>query len=406
MGSIYTVDLSQAAKVTNQDGSVSVQLGTGTGDMAPLPAGQPVTFTVTCNGGADTGSITFTTRQPPTGNSYMSQPPFNASRFGNYGWPKIDWNDQSKVYVDPMTGAVLKRLTSPGWFGESRYGQAFGSTTDPTSSVWSNPSNALSGSASTTASCSHASGASDDCPLFAALAPLTGLGGYGFNWTPNHTLDNIRVNLLGQAAAGTTIRGCIASGPATDSSKCLSPVMDFGTLPVLSPGAGNSFPASHWPDAADGVNPTAANFWGGWGGWSPTIDQLAGMGLMLWVKSSSPTGAVRLSLNHDYAYSSVFVAPAEGDVGYCSPNPVTVHYAADGVTALPADVQGQLCIGMAFDNVSGVLFLTVPATGETRLITPIYLTGGATVVRGAFDTTNPNVIYVQQGAYIMKGTYL
>jgi hypothetical protein len=39
------------------------------------------------------------------------------------------------------------------------------------------------------------------------------------------------------------------------------------------------YPSSHWPDAADNLNPTAANFWGGWGGWSPSIDQLSRMGL-------------------------------------------------------------------------------------------------------------------------------
>ena len=72
-------------------------------------------YRVTCGSKLFTGQ--FVTMNPPLGNTYSDNPPFDATAFGNYGWPTIDWIDQSKVYIDPLTGVAVKRFTQPGAFG-------------------------------------------------------------------------------------------------------------------------------------------------------------------------------------------------------------------------------------------------------------------------------------------------
>src|SRR5581483_7665539 len=67
---------------------------------------------VACNGGTDTGSFRFQTQTPSLGNSAPDPPPFDANGFGNFAWPTVDFTDQSKSYVDPQTGVLLKRFTN------------------------------------------------------------------------------------------------------------------------------------------------------------------------------------------------------------------------------------------------------------------------------------------------------
>jgi hypothetical protein len=66
-------------------------------------------YSATCGGNTYTGQ--FTTANIDLGKTYPEQPPFDAAAFGNYGWPTINWNDQTQSYVDPMTGVLLKRAT-------------------------------------------------------------------------------------------------------------------------------------------------------------------------------------------------------------------------------------------------------------------------------------------------------
>jgi hypothetical protein len=69
-------------------------------------------YSLTCPG-ASTATGQFTTTNPPLGNTYPEPLPFNAAALGNYGWPTINWNDQTQVYVDPLTGIAIKRLVHP-----------------------------------------------------------------------------------------------------------------------------------------------------------------------------------------------------------------------------------------------------------------------------------------------------
>ena len=66
-------------------------------------------YQITCDGISASG--TFQTADPLLGNGYVDTPPFDPTAYGNYGWPTIDWADQSKEYVDPLTGLLLKRVS-------------------------------------------------------------------------------------------------------------------------------------------------------------------------------------------------------------------------------------------------------------------------------------------------------
>ncbi len=72
-------------------------------------------FQVSCDGGSSAGSINFRTRTIPLGNSAPDPFPFNRAGYGNYGYPTVDFSDTRKTYIDPQTGILLKRLTTPGY---------------------------------------------------------------------------------------------------------------------------------------------------------------------------------------------------------------------------------------------------------------------------------------------------
>ncbi len=68
--------------------------------------------------GADTVTGQFTTTTILTGNTYNDSR-VDPARPGEYLYPSIDWADKNKTYVDPFTGALLKRAGSPGDIGAS-----------------------------------------------------------------------------------------------------------------------------------------------------------------------------------------------------------------------------------------------------------------------------------------------
>ncbi len=66
-------------------------------------------YQITCGPGSLTG--TFRTANPVLGDDYTEIPTFDSTAFGNYGWPSIDWTNQSTSYIDPLTGLLLKRVS-------------------------------------------------------------------------------------------------------------------------------------------------------------------------------------------------------------------------------------------------------------------------------------------------------
>ena len=68
----------------------------------------------------------FKTLTAPWGNMAPDPVPFNAAKFGNMDYQVVDWTDQSKSYIDPITGVEFWRLTSPGMIGMDGFLQVFG----------------------------------------------------------------------------------------------------------------------------------------------------------------------------------------------------------------------------------------------------------------------------------------
>jgi len=155
----------------------------------------------------------------------------------------------------------------------------------------------------------------------------------------------------------------------------------------------------------------------------------ANTGVKLWVaqartgRRSPATLTANISINFDYSYSDSMTMPANGTVSQCSPIPTTVSYAADGVTPI-MPVPGQLCLAGHNTGPGMILYLLIPSTGETRLLSPIWFVngndaapdqvadpiGGAIHIPGAaFDTTDPNTIYAEVdtngGISIFRGVY-
>ena len=65
--------------------------------------------------GSDVVTGQFTTANVPLGNTY-NEPVFDRARPGEYAYPTIDWTaaGKAKVYVDPLTGIGVKRMSGPG----------------------------------------------------------------------------------------------------------------------------------------------------------------------------------------------------------------------------------------------------------------------------------------------------
>ena len=87
-----------------------------------LQANTSHSVTVNCPGNGSNGWVDteyFTTQNIPLANSGPDFPPYDPAAWGGWAWPTIDYNDKTKAYVDPMSGALIKRATGPGEMGVS-----------------------------------------------------------------------------------------------------------------------------------------------------------------------------------------------------------------------------------------------------------------------------------------------
>ena len=64
--------------------------------------------------GSDTVTGQFTTANIPVGHTWNDPLPVDPNNPGQYAYPTLDFTDQTKSYIDPQTGALLKLLTLPG----------------------------------------------------------------------------------------------------------------------------------------------------------------------------------------------------------------------------------------------------------------------------------------------------
>ena len=204
--------------------------------------------------GSDLEAVqTFHTTNPPMGQTYPESAPFNTAGFGNYAWPSIDFGDQSKSYVDPMTGIGLKRITSPGWANSKNYQNIqFGATVSP-HGTWGNTAAAPSWppSAANLATYTGAAGV----PLFLAvdlsMVPDYIYGGLTISgWVPQMVMDDLLVRTYGNgtdpAPANRTVLVCLS---LDSGNTCNTPQVPI-VLPAGGAQTGPTAPASGYPKPA------------------------------------------------------------------------------------------------------------------------------------------------------------
>jgi hypothetical protein len=379
--------------------------------------------------GAATASGTVTTETIPGGLTHTELPPFNSAGNGNFGWPSIDWTDQTKAYTDPMTGLHMRRFAASGVWGSQEY-TPFVYHWDATG-AWTNPGSIVSDGTSSLASTGTAA-----APIFAGNEPTFFKVAQQGGFDVFENVDDIAVRIYGSGtgvdAQSRTVEVCLTiDSGATCYTEPIDVTLPQGTsanvglVPAVFPkpmfgGWNKAVPREHFPTlgkitVSAGVVTLVKNQWGGppdtnsWFGlnWAP--------GTKLWIEGSSPTcpgnlctiadvkhaaeltlseteltlpetnfkaanfgaritkknatGTVSVSARMHIAWSYGWIMPASGATDQCARTPVQTSVAADG-TPLGSPLSGHLCI---FPNsrggLGGLFFLGT--NGETRFVSAV-----------------------------------
>ena len=241
-------------------------LGTRKGSDA-LAAAATYWVGATCGSDPEV-STTFATQAISWGNMAPDTVPFKPTAFGNMDYPVIDWTNQTKSYVDPVSGVEFWRLTGPGQLGaysaESLYNTTSSAPIDLSGSGWSNVSSAAFNAAQNPTAYATASGASSN-QLFIPLGP----SGYPIpagNWTPATTIDDVIAHLYCGSASQTGITFILAW--STDGGQTVS-----GTPVTTAP-----CPAGSPSKIGDYPQPTPRPMFQGWGLTAPQGDLIAPTG--------------------------------------------------------------------------------------------------------------------------------
>lgn len=404
-------------------------------------------YRVTCGG--DTATGTFRTTTPPLGNTAVELPPFNADGFGNYAWPTVDWNDQSKSYIDPMTGVLVKAAYQiPGRQSNSDWGTpleyAFTGYVDP-NAAWTDAGNILN--KSTGGPFATYAGAAQD-PLFVSFAQRSS------SWNPGwgDITDDIRLTLYGSGDNATASNRTMLACLSIDSQTCVSAEIEV-VLPQTTPAA-VSGPATYpllqfsgWTvgrflrrneiSTQSGTVNTAVKvvslvtmgpayyFDTNWAAGSKiyiagssgactnslctiasvdsarqitlveTVGTLTGAAYRsaAWgirLRKKTATGSVSLNSSHAVAWSKSQAMPLNGGGDFCSTLTTSVAYAADGTTPI-TPTPGRLCVMRGPLAGETVLAVLLDETGEVRLLSD--LNENSMLPYGSFSPSNALKLY-------------
>jgi hypothetical protein len=376
-------------------------------------------FQIAC--GTDTATGTFTTANLPIGDSSVEQPPFDAGAPFNYAWPSVSLTDKTKTYVDPQTGVLLKRMTGPGENTAGTHAAAFSPTVFDLNSAWTNPNNASSGNPGTLATYSGV--ASDPLvltfptnwnPTYTTPGGWFATGGVddlqvtaygdgsdassanrtiGMCWTPDDGVTcatNTLTVVLPQTTPGTVSTTGFPSSTMSEWGAYLSKGLFFprtgkvnvsGTAvtwasgayfnPALAVGsrfyiAGASACASNYCTIASMQSTSALTTVESNSTLTNATYFDAAPGLKIW-KTTAP-GTVNVSFSFTTATGGYFTMDVGGEFDSCGHNSVTVSVDAGG-NAISPSVTGYLCIARwGQDSHGGALYLIIPSTGESRLL--------------------------------------
>ena len=222
-----------------------------------LQANTPHYFQVSCSNGTYIGSGTFNTTNVPLGNSAPDPIAYDPNAFGGWAWPTINYADTTVNYIDPQTGLLLKRWTSPGDDGGTDNAITFRSAVD-LSGTWQNPSGVLVNADSQYATYTGAGGPNNALFLWGKLSYYR----YSYSPVSFSNVDDVRIHINGfgdqPATADRTVSVCIS---ADYGQNCVGSAIDL-VLPQST--------------AADitGPNSWPAPLFGGWGNAPISVDML------------------------------------------------------------------------------------------------------------------------------------
>lgn len=413
-------------------------------------------FTASC--GRDVGRVSFRTQNPPLGNTYPEEPPFNPAGFGNYAWPTVDWTDSSKTYVDPMTGLLLKAVYGAdpqgqtGQWGLDVQDWPFPDVFD-LNQAWKNASNIAAAPGS--GSLATYSGTTSD-PLFLPFPPFPNRESTIAGWLPAPGIwDDVRLSLNGYGsdadAENRKVLACVAALFVPATNKCTGAEVEL-TLPfgsagtVTSPGfpqfyfgawklgrflnrdeasipwgmvsvtnsvvtwkSGQLFPLT----APAGVKIKIGNSWYTLASLDnaaqltlaePSVTlgadasyQFGGFGIR--IRKKTGAGIINVNASWTLAWARIPDMGYDGVPSLCSSLTFPVDRQADGVTPLDPPQDGRLCM---LGTSTTRLVLLIPSTGETRVLSALNHNdaGSSTfplVPPGAFSSTDPFTIFGLHG---------
>ncbi|HEX4227081.1 MAG TPA: LamG domain-containing protein [Bryobacteraceae bacterium] len=227
----------------------------GTGDAVDgnsysraLQASTTHYYQISCGNGSWIGTGTFTTANVVLGNAAPDPVAYDPNEWGGWAWPTINFSDLTTNYIDPQTGVLLRRWTSPGDEGNLENNIPISKVSD-LAGAWQNISN-LGGAADG----SFASYNGPGGPTSAIF--LWGRNSfYRPGYTPDtwNLVDDIRFHVVGTgnqaASADRTVSVCIS---ADYGQTCVGSSIDL-VLPQNT--AADTSGPSVWPEP----------LFGGWG---------------------------------------------------------------------------------------------------------------------------------------------
>src|SRR5258708_6624934 len=211
------------------------------------------TITVTCNGGADTGTAPAATTNIPLASNYPELPiPTPGSPLGGMPQPTIDWSRGGKKAqcIDPITGVLIQRITGGSdYFDDTNpFAGVFQSTAlDVTGSAWTSPNSFITNQAPGTLATTTTANA----PLFAAFDPA-------FKPPASEHFTDFLVTPYGSASSSSVISEWCLSLDSGQTCANFTPLdVTYTTNAQCQPSGNCAVPI---PSA------TPSSFFSGWGG--------------------------------------------------------------------------------------------------------------------------------------------
>lgn len=256
-----------------------------------LGASSQYTFTISCDSGTYVGTGGFTTGTLLVGNTAPDQADYDSTNtdFGSWLYPTIHYDTLTPTYIDPHSGAIMKRVSGPGESGAGVNPQCLPNVVD-LAGVWTTPSNI--DCAGDTAYASYAGSAGASAALFLWTSSPGQSGGYGINgpsflpysW---ETADDWQISLKGYSSAGAaSVNTCLSYDyGATCVGATLTTVMTTSPGPVSMPSS-STYPSPYFHDWSDAPvhNDMLTNAFGG------TLASVSGHNVT-WGSNPDPRGS-------------------------------------------------------------------------------------------------------------------